>query len=110
CGGVLLSCLSSGGGERSRHAIGHALTEHGVQHIDSAASEAEDGLVVALALRTLAVVVGTRWRMSQAGEGRQEQCVLEAVVAESAWHVGVDGRAGFPGCRPEPGVGCQVPR
>jgi hypothetical protein len=37
---------------------GHALGEHAMQDVDSAASKAEDGLVVALALGTPALVVG----------------------------------------------------
>jgi hypothetical protein len=66
-GGVLLSCLSSSGCERSRHAVEHALAEHRVQYVDSAPSEAEDGLIVALTLRALTVVVGARGRVPQAG-------------------------------------------
>jgi hypothetical protein len=73
-----------------------------VQHIDTAPSQAEHGLVVALALSALSVVVGARWRVPQAGEGRQQQGVLQAVIAESAWHVGVDGRAGLHGLAPKP--------
>ena len=56
------------------------MAEHRVQNVDSAPSQAEQGLVVTLALATLAVVVRARWLMPQAGESRQEQCVLEAVV------------------------------
>src|SRR5579862_7094567 len=81
--GVLLSSLSSGSSEGSRCPVENALAEHRMQHVDAAPSEAQNGLIVALALRTLAVVVGARWRVPEAGEGRQEQRVLEAVVAES---------------------------
>src|SRR6185503_19370574 len=99
------SCLSSGGRERGRRSVPDAMAQHGMEHVYTPSSEAEHGLIVSLALCSFAVVVGTRWRMSQAGERRQEQRVLEAVVTESTRHVGVDRRARFPGRRTEPGVG-----
>src|SRR6266851_863870 len=108
--GVLLSCLSSGRGERSWRAVERALAEHGVQHVDPPPGEAQDGLVVPLALGTLTVVIGPRGGMSQAGESRQEERVLEPMVAESTRPVGIDGRARFPGRRPQTGVRGQVSR
>ena len=62
--GVLLCCLSSGSGERSRWSVEHALGQHRMQDVDATSGKAEDGLVVALALRALAVVVGARRRMT----------------------------------------------
>jgi hypothetical protein len=43
----------------------------GVQHIDTAPSQAEHGLVVALALSALSTVVGARRRVPQAGACRR---------------------------------------
>jgi len=102
--------LSSGRGEWSGHAIGHALAEHRVEHIDAAAGEAQDGLVVALALSALAVVVSARRRVLQAGKGSQEQRVLEAVVAKPAGQVGIDGCTRSPWLRSQAGIRRQVSR
>ena len=100
--------LSSGDKQRSRRAVRRIVAEHGVEDVDSAASEAENGLVVALALSPLTVVVGPRWCMSEAGEGGQEQRVLEPMVPEAAGHVRVDGRARFPGRGPQARIGRQM--
>lgn len=55
-----------------------------MQHVDSPASQTHDRIVVSLALCSLAVVVRPgRW-VPQARERRQEQGVLQPVVAPSA--------------------------
>src|SRR3982074_2201509 len=81
-----------------------------MQDVHSAPSQTEYGLVVPLALRALAVVVAARGLMPQAGERRQEQGVLEPMVAKAAGPVGVDRRARFPGRRPQSGIRRQVSR
>jgi hypothetical protein len=79
-----------------------------MEHVDAAAGEAEDGLVVPLALGSLAVIVGAGGRVPEAGERGQEEGVLEAMVAVSAGHVAADRGAGLTRGRPEAGVGGEV--
>ncbi len=81
-----------------------------MEHVDAAAGEAEDGLVVPLALGALAVVVGAGGRVLQAREGGQEQGVLESMVAMTARHVAPDRGAGLAWRRAQAGVGGEVGR
>src|SRR5438132_6395566 len=99
-----LRCLSSGCRGGSRRAVGLALSEHGVQHVDAAASKAQHGLVVTLTLGTLTVVVGARRRMLEARECCEEECALEAGVAETGGSVAANGGAGLVRSGTRPGV------
>ena len=79
-----------------------------MEHVDAAASQARDGLVVAFAFGPFAVVISARRRMLEAGERGEEEGVLEAVVAVPAGDVPADGGAGVARGGPEAGVGGEV--
>ena len=58
------------------------VADHGVQGQDAAVGQGEDGLVMAFALVSFALVVGPRYRVgAQRGEGGQEHGALEPLVA-----------------------------
>ena len=88
-----------------------SVFEHAVDHVASAAREADDGGVVALALFVFALVVGDGRRVFG---GRDErglpQRVLEAFVAPSGGSLALDAGAGLAGGRSDAGVGGQVGR
>ena len=66
-----------------------------MQHVHAPASQAEHGLCVAFALASLAVIVSPRRWMLQAREGREIECVLQAVVAKPGDSVAANGGAGL---------------
>ena len=84
---------------------------HAVDHVASAAGEADDGGVVVFALFAFALVVGDRGRVFG---GRDErglpQRVPEAFVAPSGGSLALDAGAGLAGGRSDAGVGGQVGR
>lgn len=88
-----------------------AVFEHAVDHVASAAREADDSGVVVLALFAFALVVGDGRRVFG---GRDEQGlpqrVPEAFVAPSGGSLALDAGAGLAGGRSDAGVGGQVGR
>ena len=88
-----------------------AVFGHAVDHVASAAGEADDGGVVVFALFAFALVVGDRGRVFG---GRDErglpQRVPEAFVAPSGGSLALDAGAGLAGGRSDAGVGGQVGR
>ena len=56
--------------------------DHGVQGQDTAVGQGEDGLVMTLALVSVALGISPRYRVgAQGGEGGQEHGALEPLVA-----------------------------
>ena len=100
-----------GSGYEDWFLVEDAVFEHAVDHVASAAREADDGGVVALALFVFALVVGDGRRVFG---GRDErglpQRVLEAFVAPSGGSLALDAGAGLAGGRSDAGVGGQVGR
>ena len=100
-----------GSGYEDWFLVEDAVFEHAVDHVASAAREADDGGVVALALFAFALVVGDGRRVFG---GRDErglpQRVLEAFVAPSGGSLALDAGAGLAGGRSDAGVGGQVGR
>ena len=88
-----------------------AVFEHAVDHVASAAREADDSGVVVRALFAFALVVGDGRRVFG---GRDEQGlpqrVPEAFVAPSGGSLALDAGAGLAGDRSDAGVGGQVGR
>lgn len=68
-----------------------AVAEHGEENIGAAPGEGNVRLIVAFTLGTFAVVTRPGRRMMQSGEGREEQCPLESLVAPSARMLTPDG-------------------
>lgn len=95
-----------GSGYEDWFLVEDAVFEHAVDHVASAAREADDGGVVALALFAFALVVGDGRRVFG---GRDErglpQRVLEAFVAPSGGSLALDAGAGLAGGRSDAGVG-----
>ena len=100
-----------GSGYEDWFLVEDAVFEHAVDHVASAAREADDGGVVALALFAFALVVGDGRRVFG---GRDEQGlpqrVPEAFVAPSGGSLALDAGAGLAGGRSDAGVGGQVGR
>ena len=100
-----------GSGYEDWFLVEDAVFEHAVDHVASAAREADDGGVVALALFAFALVVGDGRRVFG---GRDErglpQRVLEAFVAPSGGSLALDAGAGLAGGRSDAGIGGQVGR
>src|SRR5438874_13408635 len=97
--------LCGSGGPRL---VGGLGAQHGVQDVDAASCEAEEGGVVFLAFGAFAVVVGAAGRVGQGGERGQEERAFEVLVAAFGWVLAADGAAGAAGDRGEAGVGGQV--
>lgn len=55
------------------------VAEHGEQDVDAAAGQADQGGVVAFALGSLAVVVGTAGWVGQGSERGEEECEVPPV-------------------------------
>ena len=92
----------------SRRLVVGVRHEHGVQNVDAPASQAEDGLALAFALVSLAVVVDPRggcFRLEKAAR----KCPLEAMVAEPCGSVAANRSAGLVRSGPQPGVRRQGP-
>lgn len=85
-----------------------AIAQHRVEHIRAAACQSDQGLVMALALGSLAVAVRPRGRMLQRSEGREEQGPLQALVAPAGHVLTVDRGPGTAGDRGDAGVRSQV--
>lgn len=100
-----------GSGYEDWFLVEDAVFEHAVDHVASAAREADDSGVVALALFAFALVVGDGRRVFG---GRDEQGlpqrVPEAFVAPSGGSLALDAGAGLAGGRSDAGVGGQVGR
>ena len=100
-----------GSGYEDWFLVEDAVFEHAVDHVASAAREADDGGVVVRALFAFALVVGNGRRVFG---GRDErglpQRVLEAFVAPSGGSLALDAGAGLAGGRSDAGVGGQVGR
>ena len=87
--------LSSGfGGCR---VIAGPIPQHGEQDVAAAPGECHQGLVVTLALAHFALVVGPGDRVTQGGEGREEPCALERLVAPSGGVLSADRGSGVAG-------------
>jgi hypothetical protein len=67
-----------------------------MKDVNAAAGEAEDGLVMPLALGTFAVVVGAGGWVLEAGERGEEEGVLEAMIAVTTRDVPADRGARLP--------------
>ena len=88
-----------------------SVFEHAVDHVASAAREADDGGVVVRALFAFALVVGNGRRVFGAGDEQGlPQRVPEAFVAPSGGSLALDAGAGLAGDRSDAGVGGQVGR
>ena len=88
-----------------------SVFEHAVDHVASAAREADDGGVVVRALFAFALVVGDGRRVFGAGDEQGlPQRVPEAFVAPSGGSLALDAGAGLAGDRSDAGVGGQVGR
>ena len=100
-----------GSGYEDWFLVEDAVFEHAVDHVASAAREADDGGVVVRALFAFALVVGDGRRVFG---GRDEQGlpqrVPEAFVAPSGGSLALDAGAGLAGGRSDAGVGGQVGR
>ena len=100
-----------GSGYEDWFLVEDAVFEHAVDHVASAAREADDGGVVALALFVFALVVGDGRRVFGAGDEQGlPQRVPEAFVAPSGGSLALDAGAGLAGDRSDAGVGGQVGR
>ena len=75
---VLMS-LSSGDGVVG--VVFGAVAEHGVEDVDAASGQGDEGLVVSFALGDLAVLVGAGDGVAEGGEGGEEQRPFQGPVA-----------------------------
>jgi hypothetical protein len=102
--------LSSGEGEFFCRfvLVGRAGAEHGVQDVDAAAGEADEGGVVFLALSAFPVVASPAEWVGKGGERGQEERAFELLVAALGWVLAVDAGARASGDRGQSGVGGQV--
>lgn len=100
-----------GSGYEDWFLVEDAVFEHAVDHVASAAREADDGGVVVRALFAFALVVGDGRRVFGAGDEQGlPQRVPEAFVAPSGGSLALDAGAGLAGDRSDAGVGGQVGR
>ena len=100
-----------GSGYEDWFLVEDAVFEHAVDHVASAAREADDGGVVVRALFAFALVVGNGRRVFGAGDEQGlPQRVPEAFVAPSGGSLALDAGAGLAGDRSDAGVGGQVGR
>lgn len=100
-----------GSGYEGWFLVEDAVFEHAVDHVASAAREADDGGVVVRALFAFALVVGDGRRVFGAGDEQGlPQRVPEAFVAPSGGSLALDAGAGLAGGRSDAGVGGQVGR
>ena len=100
-----------GSGYEGWFLVEDAVFEHAVDHVASAAREADDGGVVVRALFAFALVVGDGRRVFGAGDEQGlPQRVPEAFVAPSGGSLALDAGAGLAGDRSDAGVGGQVGR
>lgn len=63
--------------------IKSTVTHHGEQNVAAPSCQGDKRLVVSLPLAHFACVVSPRYRISERGEGEQEQCPFEAFIAPS---------------------------
>ncbi len=61
------------------------VTHHGEQNVAAPSCQGDKRLVVSFPLAHFACVVSLRYRISERGEGGQEQCPFEAFIAPSHW-------------------------
>ncbi len=95
-----------GSGYEDWFLVEDAVFEHAVDHVASAAREADDGGVVVRALFAFALVVGDGRRVFGAGDEQGlPQRVPEAFVAPSGGSLALDAGAGLAGDRSDAGVG-----
>ena len=100
-----------GSGYEGWFLVEDSVFEHAVDHVASAAREADDGGVVVRALFAFALVVGDGRRVFGAGDEQGlPQRVPEAFVAPSGGSLALDAGAGLAGDRSDAGVGGQVGR
>src|SRR3954469_12775966 len=71
--------LSSGFGVSAL--VGRSVAQHGVQDVDAAAGEREDGLVVGVSLGAFEPVEGLAVGVAERAERRLEEDALEGLVA-----------------------------
>ena len=73
--------MSLSSGEGVFRVVEGAVAEHGVEDVDAASGEGDEGLVVALALCDLAVVIRAGDRVAEGGEGGEEERPFQGPVA-----------------------------